>query len=467
MPEEINDRRVFTLMQVMQSIKKTLLTRYTSPYWIKAEMNKLNFYPHSGHCYPDLVEKENGKLIAQVRSVLWKDDYLRINRAFQTIVKEPLKDGIKILFCATITFDASYGLSLRITDIDPSFSLGDLEQEKAYSIAKLRQEGIYDNNKLAILPMLPKRIAIISVDTSKGYADFMKVIEGNDWGYRFYHKLFPALLQGEKAVSSLINQLRRIKKIYNHFDVVAIIRGGGGDVGLSCYNDFFLSREVALFPLPVITGIGHATNETVVEMLAFENAITPTKLAEFLIQRFHNYAVPVHKAEEKIVRISREILRDEELNFFNTTKYFRLVTTNLVTNGNNTLLNLRNALSQQSKLLVKDEQLKFQNTTRFFRSLTGNLVTNGNNTLLNLGKALLQQSKFLFKSRLNELNNLGRTINNLSPENVLKRGYSITLLNGKAVKSFHEVKKGDRLETLVIDGVIESNVQATSQSAVS
>ena len=467
MPEEINDRRVFTLMQVMQSIKKTLLTRYTSPYWIKAEMNKLNFYPHSGHCYPDLVEKENGKLIAQVRSVLWKDDYLRINRSFQTIVKEPLKDGIKILFCATITFDASYGLSLRITDIDPSFSLGDLEQEKAYSIAKLRQEGIYDNNKLAILPMLPKRIAIISVDTSKGYADFMKVIEGNDWGYRFYHKLFPALLQGEKAVSSLINQLRRIKKIYNHFDVVAIIRGGGGDVGLSCYNDFFLSREVALFPLPVITGIGHATNETVVEMLAFENAITPTKLAEFLIQRFHNYAVPVHKAEEKIVRISREILRDEELNFLNTTKYFRLVTTNLVTNGNNTLLNLRNALSQQSKLLVKDEQLKFQNTTRFFRSLTGNLVTNGNNTLLNLGKALLQQSKFLFKSRLNELNNLGRTINNLSPENVLKRGYSITLLNGKAVKSFHEVKKGDRLETLVIDGVIESNVQATSQSAVS
>lgn len=419
MPEEINDKKVFTLMQVMQSIKKTLANRYTSAFWIKAEMNKLNYYPHSGHCYPDLVEKENGKLIAQIRSVLWKDDYLRINRAFQSTVKEPLKDGIKILFCATITFDPSYGLSLRIIDIDPGFSLGDLEQEKALSIAKLKQDGIYGNNKLFKLPLLPKRIAIISVDTSKGFADFMKVIEGNEWGYRFSFKLFPALLQGEKAINSLINQLQQIKKLYQQFDVVAIIRGGGGDIGLSCYNDFHLSKEVALFPLPVITGIGHSTNETVVEMLAFENAITPTKLAEFLIQKFHNYSVPVHRAEEKLIRISRKIL--------------------------------------------KDEQLKFHNATRYFRSVTSNLLTNGNNTVLNLRNALLQQSKFLFKSQTNELNNLERTINNLSPENVLKRGYSITLLNGKAIRSYNEVKQGERLETMVIDGVIQSDIVSISK----
>jgi exodeoxyribonuclease VII large subunit len=421
MPEEINDKKVFTLMQVMQSIRKTLATRYTTAFWIKAEMNKLNYYPHSGHCYPDLVEKENGKLIAQIRSVLWKDDYIRINRAFQLTVKEPLKDGIKILFCATITFDPSYGLSLRIIDIDPGFSLGDLEQEKTQSIAKLKQDGIYGNNKLFKLPLLPKRIAIISVDTSKGFADFMKVIEGNEWGYRFFFKLFPALLQGDKAINSLINQLQQIKKCHKQFDVVAIIRGGGGDIGLSCYNDFYLSKEVALFPLPVITGIGHSTNETVVEMLAFENAITPTKLAEFLIQKFHNYSVPVHRAEEKLIRISRKIL--------------------------------------------KDEQLKFHNATRYFRSVTSNLLTNGNNTVVNLRNVLLQQSKFLFKSQTNELNNLERTINNLSPENVLKRGYSITLLNGKAIRSYNEVKEGDRLETMVIDGVIQSDVVSLSKSA--
>ncbi len=423
MPEQIIDKKIFTLMQVMQSIKKTLATRYTTAFWIKAEMNKLNYYPHSGHCYPDLVEKENGKLVAQVRSVLWKDDYVRISRAFQAIVKEPLKDGIKILFCASITFDASYGLSLRIIDIDPGFSLGDLEQEKAQSIAKLKQEGIYGNNKLFRLPLLPKRIAIISVDTSKGYADFMKVIEGNQWGYRFTFKLFPALLQGDNAINSLINQLQQIKSIYQRFDVVAIIRGGGGDVGLSCYNNFRLSQEVALFPLPVITGIGHSTNETVVEMLAFENAITPTKLAEFLIQKFHNYSVPLHRAEENLVRISRKIL--------------------------------------------KDEQLKLYTTTRYFRSVTGNVLITGNNTVLNLRNALMQQSAFLFKSQMNDLISLERTVKNLSPENVLKRGYSITLLNGKAVKTYHEVKEGDRLETLVIDGVIQSNVNTLSKSAAS
>ena len=445
MPEEISDKKIFTLLQVMQSIKKTLATRYTSSFWIKAEMNKLNYYPHSGHCYPDLVEKENGKLIAQVRSVLWKDDYQRTNRAFQSIVKEPLKDGIKILFCATITFDASYGLSLRIIDIDPSFSLGDLEQEKAQSIAMLKQDGIYDKNKLFTLPLLPKRIAIISVDTSKGYADFMKVIEGNEWGYKFFFKLFPALLQGDKAINSLINQLQQIKKIYQHFDVVAIIRGGGGDVGLSCYNDLRLSQEVALFPLPVITGIGHSTNETVVEMLAFENAITPTKLAEFLIQKFHNFSVPVNKAQEKIIRLSRKILKDEQLKFHNTTRYFRSVTRNVLANGNNTLQNVRKALHQQSKFLFRGKVAELNNLEKF----------------------IPLQSKVFFKSKDAQLNNIERTIANLSPENVLKRGYSITLLNGKAVKSIDDITKGDKLETMVLNGTISSTVNSITTSTAS
>jgi exodeoxyribonuclease VII large subunit len=423
MPGDANDKKIFTLLQVMQSIQQTLAGRYKSAYWIKAEMNKLNLYPHSGHCYPELVEKKDGKVIAQVRANLWRDDYVRINQSFQSVVKEPLKDGIKILFCANITFDPSYGLSLRIVDIDPGFSLGDLEQEKAQTIFKLRQDGIYGNNKLFRLPLLPKRIAIISVDTSKGYADFMKVIEGNEWRYGFSFKLFPALLQGEKAVDSLIAQLQLIKKNYQQFDVVAIIRGGGGDIGLSCYNDFRLSKEVALFPIPVITGIGHSTNETVVEMLAFENAITPTKLAEFLIQRFHNFSVPVNRAEEKIIRISRKMLQEENL--------------------------------------------KFHNTIKYFRSVTSNLLTNGHNKVQNLGNGLMQQSKFLFRSCLNELNNLERTVNNLSPENVLKRGYSITLLNGKAVKSFKEVKKGDSLETIIFDGKIQSSVNTASKSTAS
>jgi len=239
MPEKINNKTIFSLLEVTQSVKKTLSERYKSSFWVKAEMNKLNHYPQSGHCYPELVEKKDGKIIAQMKANLWKDDYNKISNNFQRIVKEPLKDGIKILFCAKITFHPTYGLSLRIMDIDTSYSLGDLEKEKAETIEKIKKEGIYNNNKEQKLPLLPKRIAIISVQTSKGYSDFIKVIEENSWGYKFFHLLFPSLLQGEKAVDSLINQLQRIKRVKTHFDVVAIIRGGGGDIGLSCYNNFY------------------------------------------------------------------------------------------------------------------------------------------------------------------------------------------------------------------------------------
>ena len=312
MAEDINGRKIFSLYEVTRSIQKTIADRYKDAYWIKAEMNKLNFYRQSGHCYPELVEKHDGKVIAQIRSNLWKDDYLRINSMFQRVLNEPLKEGIKILFLATISFHPEHGMTLRIMDVDPSFTLGDLEREKQETIKKLRSDGIYQKNKDLILPMLPQRIAIISVQTSKGYADFLSVLSsaGSSWQYKFFHLLFPSLLQGDKAIQAIIYQLRQIRKVVRHFDVVAIIRGGGGDIGLSCYNNYELAREIALFPIPVITGIGHATNETVVEMIAYENAITPTKLAEFLIQKFHDFSTPIKNAQERIIDKSRKLLSD-------------------------------------------------------------------------------------------------------------------------------------------------------------
>jgi exodeoxyribonuclease VII large subunit len=195
MPENVNDKQVFSLLEVTKSIEKTLEERYKSSFWVKAEMNKLNFYKQSGHCYPELVEKKDGKIITQIKSYLWKDDYFRVNNNFQRLLKEPLKDGIKILFLAKITFDTTHGLSLWILDIDPSFTLGDLEREKIEAINKLKVEGIFNKNKMLSLPLLPQRIAIISVETSKGYVDFLKVIESNSWNYKFFHFLFPSLLQ--------------------------------------------------------------------------------------------------------------------------------------------------------------------------------------------------------------------------------------------------------------------------------
>src|SRR5690606_25369698 len=240
MPELMDNKTVFTLLEVSRSIQKTIAERYKSLYWIKAEMNKLNHYSHSGHCYPELLEKKEGKVVAEMRSILWKMDYQRINRQFLEVLGEPLREGITMLFQAGISYDPLYGFSLKIVDIDPTFVLGELEKEKRESIKKLTEEGVFDANKRLPFPLIPKRLAIISVETSKGLSDFFKIINGNPWGYKIECTLFPALLQGDKSISSIIKQLEVIANKLEDFDAVAIIRGGGGDVGLSSYNNYFL-----------------------------------------------------------------------------------------------------------------------------------------------------------------------------------------------------------------------------------
>jgi exodeoxyribonuclease VII large subunit len=442
MAESVNDRKIFSLLEVTLSIRKTISERYKSTFWVKAEMNKLNLYTHSGHCYPDLVEKNGEKVVAEMRAVLWKNDYLRINENFLATLKEPLKNGITILFCAAVTYDPVYGLSLNIIDIDPVFSLGELEKEKLETIDKLRKEGIYDANKRLKMPLLPQRIAIISVETSKGFSDFLKVIEHNHWGYKFFGFLFPALLQGDRSVASILNQLRRIKKVKHHFDIVVIIRGGGGDVGLSSYNNYLLAKEVAEFPIPVLTGIGHSTNETVVEMIAYRNAITPTELADFLLQEFHNFSVPLHDAEELIVERAQRILEDEKSEFHNTIRYLRSVTTNRIMHHKNELRAVSNDIVRYPEFQLLREREK--------------IVQLG----AHLGKGF---SSFATQEKL-KLVNIEKQVGILDPMNVVRRGFTITLKNGKAVKSVNDVKNGDKLSVITSNGTIHTTVDSIEKS---
>ena len=503
----MNDIKVFSLLEVLKSIQKTLFDRYTSSFWVKAEINKLNFYKQSGHCYPELVEKRDEKVVAQVKANLWKDDYSAINNKFLRVLKEPLKDGIKVLFLGRITFDPVYGLSLQILDIDPNYTLGDLEKEKQETIKKLQNDGIFNQNKELILAQLPQRIAIISVETSKGYADFIKVLDGNPWNYKFFHFLFPSLLQGEKAVDGILGQLKKIKKVKEHFDAVAIIRGGGGDIGLSCYNIYTLSREIALFPLPILTGIGHVTNETVAETISFFNAITPTKLAEYLIQKFHNYSVPVQKAEETITDRSKRIIENEKKRFQSEVKLFRSASRSIVLNKQNDVKELKTSLLQQSKFIFKKvhedlltiefsikknsinvcnvwNQLIRQFAISLRKDVISQLyhfnliisqnfqqITRGSTTfiiykkeqLIRTGEKLTRQPLSILKSNANELKNMEINLIHLSPENVLKRGYSITLLNNKAVKNINQVSSGDIIKTVLLEGHVVSTVNSTDK----
>ena len=486
MPEKENNKTIYSLLEVTTSIQKTLNERYASFFWVKSEMNKLNFYKQSGHCYPELVEKKNGKIVAQVKSNLWKDDYFRINNNFQRTLKEPLKDGIKILFQAKISFDPVHGLSLWITDIDPSYTMGDLEREKQETINRLKEEGIFNKNKALKLPLLPQRIAIISVESSKGYADFLKVIDTNSWNYKFFHLLFPSLLQGDKVVQSISTQLARIRKVKQHFDVVAIIRGGGGDIGLSCYNSYELAKEIALFPIPVITGIGHATNETVTEMISYSNSITPTKLAEYLLQAFHNFSVPVQEAERKLIDKSMRLISEEGIKFQSEMKLFRSVTENILSTNRNDVKSTTRSLSQHSRYIFKNKNEFLQATKLNITRGTSTICYTAKQELRNFANSirkdshsqvnqfkyivsqfterLLSQSGMKLKSSTIELDNIENSIANMDPVNVLKRGYSITLLNGKSITNTSELIRGDTINTIVFEGDIISIVESTNKT---
>ncbi len=415
MPERQQDRTIFSLQEVAQSISRTIQERYGSIFWVQAEMNKLNFYQRSGHCYPELVEKRDGRIIAQMKATLWKEDYYRIDAQFRSILQEPLKDGIKILFKAKVTYDAVYGLSLWILDIDVTFTLGDLEREKLESIQKLKHEGIFNKNAQLQLPLLPQRIAVISVETSKGYADFMEVISKNPHGYPFFHMLFPSLLQGDKAAQQIMAQLRRIKKVKQHFDAVAIIRGGGGDVGLSCYNHYGLARAICNFPLPVFTGIGHSTNETVAEMVSHTNAITPTQLAEIFIQHVHAFAVPVSEAGKRIDVASRALLDDAKQHIFYEGKSLKAAVLSLLHAAGYSMDTHKHSLRSFSQKYLTRQQ--------------------------------------------HQLDLYANTVQHLDPKQVLQRGYSITMHHGRVVTDPTQVHAGDVLTTQLAKGKLISTIQ--------
>lgn len=412
--DTFNERPVYSLSEISKSIESVFAKNYTRAYYIKAEILKLNYYPHSGHCYPELVEKEKGKIKAQLRAIIWSTQFKDINERFVKITGEPLKEDIGILCLATIEFSAQHGLSLHIQDIEPTFTLGELAKNKQEVIQKLKKENIFNANKLKKLPLVPKRVAIISVETSKGYSDFMVTLNQNHWNYLFECTLFPSILQGDKAIISITHQLEMISKRALDFDCVVIVRGGGGDVGMSCYDDYQLASKVATFPLPIISGIGHSTNETITDMVAFANKITPTEVAYFLIQQFHNFSIQIDDLQNKLVQQTLSVLKVQD-NFFEQIEHIMQLTVDKWTSRK------RKELESQAQLLK------------------------------------LFYNKFLDRQK-NNISHAETKIELLHPENVLKRGYSITYFNGKAVKDGAQLKKNDIITTRFLKGEINSKV---------
>lgn len=462
MPQTIANRQVFSLSEVAQSIKLTLQKRYTSRFWLKAEMNKLNHYPRSGHCYPDLVQKQDGRMLAQMRSTFWSADYQRINKLFLQVVKQPLGDGLLLLMQVSIQFEANYGLSLLIHDIDPSFTLGDLEREKQETILKLQQQGVFAQNKQLEIPLLPKRIAIISVSTSKGFADFEKIMQARMKGFSLQYHLFPSLLQGPQAVEQIKQRLNSISKLKNHFDVVAIIRGGGGEVGLASFNDYSLAYSIATFPLPVITGIGHATNQTVSEMVAHTNAITPSELADMLLDRFEMFRDSLNDYTLKLKQVQRKT-RDENKHLEYFAERLKTQSLKVIQRNKQQFQELWQAINKQTmnRCRLEDKALNDINTS--IRQQGRRRLSKEDERLLVLQQQLkLSISGFLLHNKT-QLDFNAKTVSLLDPANVLRRGYSITYSEGKLVSSIKNVKTGASLKTILQDGELISTINEKSE----
>lgn len=394
--QSIGDK-AFSLSEVTASIRRTISSRYGSSFWVRAEMIKLNHYPYSGHAFPDLIEKKDGVIVAQMRAIIWSGDLKRINEKFFRCGMGALSDGVSILFRATIMYDEFHGLSLRIIDIDTSFTLGELEKQRINCIERLKAEKIFALNKSKQLPALPKRFAIISVESSKGYNDFMKVVLSHSPKFAIFTHLFPSLLQGEGAVYSMLQAFERIEAVAEFFDAVLIIRGGGGDVGLSCYNDYRLCRAVALCSLPVLTGIGHSTNQTVAEQTAWHDFITPTDLADSILGYHETAFQNITEARNSLLSCSDDVLKREKQNLVQT----------------------RVELIEKIKRRMSRER--------------------------------------------EDLTIRGKYLRLLSPDLLLKKGYSITYKENKVVLSAHCLKEGDTIRTKFSDGEVISTVNKIKQ----
>ena len=459
----MSEKQVFTLQQVVRSIKKTLEDRYTQNYWVKAEMHKLNRYP-SGHAFPELVQKDDNKIVAQITGTIWKQQLERINTKFIEVVKEPLREGTTLLLLVKINYSETFGLGLQILDIDPSFSLGELQKQREETLRKLAKEGLLNLNQKLHFPLLPKRVAIISADSSKGLSDFLQVLQENEKSYFIFTHLFNAYLQGDVAVQSIISALKKIKRVKDHFDIVIIVRGGGAEVGMTCYNNYDLCKAIAEFPLPVLTGIGHSTNLNVAEMVSFRNEITPTKLAEFLLQTFREFEQETKRLNREMIAHSLQIIDKTKQDFNGQVRIFKHASLRFTDSLKNELNQQIIELKNTTRYFLKNENDAVLSLKNDYRIVTKEIITAERNTLSLISKPIKGSLLHFFERKESDLEQLEKTVNILNPSNVLQRGYSLTLLNGKILSTKNKPKKGDLIESKTNSLTLFSRVEKTSDN---
>ena len=433
------ERDSLSLLELNQKIKRTLEKGFLDNYWIKAEMSDVRVNASSGHCYLELVEKEplTGQLVAKVRGTIWARVFRMLKPYFESETGQLFTSGIKVLVLVSVEFHEVYGLNLTVLDIDPTYTLGDIARRRLEIINKLKEDGIYEMNKELPMPLLPQRIAIITSPTAAGYEDFLDQLRKNKGGYVFYKKLFPAIMQGNKTEESIIAALDRIFNYRELFDVVVIIRGGGATSDLNSFDSYPLAANCAQFPLPIITGIGHERDDTIVDLVAHTRLKTPTAVAEYLISCLEEEDFAIQNLKGRIISGVIDQVRDNQ----------------------EELARLYRSLPALVKLNLEQAKSKLKGFTTKIPFSVSNVLVNERSVLERAKILLHDKTKTLLMGEKHYLINTEQFLRMASPEYILKRGYSLTTKNGKIITRANDIAIGDKLTIRFFDGDVISKVE--------
>lgn len=448
----------FSLSELQQLLGSTIrMNPQLQNVWVTAEMSDLRVT--GGHCYMELIEKDSGgTTVAKTRAMIWASNLYGLRSKFYAATGRDIATGMKVMVKGSVNHHSLYGLSFVINDIDPSYTLGDLERLRKEILQKLEREGMLRANLAYQMPRTPLRIAVVSAPGAAGYGDFMNQLHTNPDGFKFYPFLFPAVMQGDRTSVSVRQALDMVASTIDLWDCVVIIRGGGSTSDLNGFDEYELAKAVATFPLPVVVGIGHERDRTVLDEIACVRCKTPTAVAAYLIDSLRMAYGDLLDNVRKIARYSADRLQGEKYRLANMEVSLPAVVKARIMTSERELSQLSHSLERGAILTLNSHKDKLRRLSHAV-ALNASKTTAGEIERVQMLKIRYANAlKNLLRQPTMRLDAIENMVRVLSPENTIKRGYSITMLNGKAVSSLNQLKDGDVIETRLADGLVVSKV---------
>ncbi len=425
------EQQSYSLLDINSALQDVVKNTFVDNIWIRAEVSEIHT---NGHCYLELIEKDDDNhIVAKQRATIWANVYKMLHSYFEQTTGLSIQAGMRIMVLCSLDMHPVYGLSLNISDINPQYTVGEIQLDKKRIIEQLEKDGVLDLNKEMSFPLLPKRVAVISSKTAAGYEDFCHQIENNDYGYSFDIELFEATMQGDNTESSVLAAMDRIFVAIDSFDVVAIIRGGGATSDLSAFNNYDIASHIAQFPLPIICGIGHQRDETVVDFVASFSLKTPTAVAEFLIATHKEQEQRIETLSNRLTLSAREIVSDQYEQIRALSVEISCLPKNFIDSRLSYLQSMQNIVSSDAKRMVD----YYSHRIDYLR------------------ERVAAMSRANIDNSLKDIVHKEKLINMMSPQAILQRGYVIVRQGDKFVKSSSSLSKSQKISLIFHDGEVQ------------